>query len=111
MRNPGRTRRPDRVVAGSVVLAVSAWLLSGCSGFATDTPLGVTSRHRAYSPGTPVTGKVIYPDGAITVTVAPASSVPVDGHRTQGERSCRYRPGAAFSCETSGLPEGLTWSR
>src|SRR4051794_38298959 len=47
--------------------------VSGCD-LATDTPLGVTSTTRAVAPGDPITGKVIYPDGKITVSVAPFAS-------------------------------------
>src|SRR4051812_15736811 len=70
------------------VVAVATVTVSGCN-VATDTPLGVTSTTRAVAPGDPVTGKVIYPDGKITVTIAPfASPRNTSLHRTAGEKAC-----------------------
>ena len=102
---PGRWRRAV-ILAGAV--AVGTITVSGCD-VATDTPLGVTSATRAVVPGHPITGKVVYPDGRITVTIAPFTS-PVDAtrHRTAGERACSYhRSSATYACPTTGLSQGL----
>ena len=74
MSTPSRRRRPRTARTAAVTLlgVAGALSLSGCAGLATDTPLGVTSAHRAVLPGDTVTGVVIYPDGTITVTLGPA---------------------------------------
>lgn len=94
------------VLAGAV--ATGTFAVSGCD-FATDTPLSVTSATRAVAPGDPITGKVIYPDGRITVTIAPfASPRNAQLHRTAGERACEYhRFSKTYSCPTTDLAEGL----
>jgi hypothetical protein len=99
-----RTARPFVRLA---LLAAVPLALAGYE-FATDTPLGVTADHRAVAPGVQITGKVIYPDGKMTVTIAPAASPATDGHRTRGEEACDYRHVQhRFSCETDALPVGL----
>jgi hypothetical protein len=97
---------PAVVLAGAV--AVAALTVSGCD-FATDTPLSVTSTARAVAPGDPITGKVIYPDGKITVTIAPfASPRNTKLHRTGGEKACEYhRFSKKYSCPTAHLERGL----
>ena len=94
------------VLAGAV--AAGGFAVSGCD-FATDTPLSVTSTTRAVAPGDPITGKVIYPDGKITVTIAPfASARNAKLHRTAGEKSCEYhRFSKKYSCPTTDLEQGL----
>ena len=89
-------------------LAAATITVSGCD-LATDTPLGVTSATRAVAPGDPITGKVIYPDGRITVTIAPfASPRNAKLHRTAGEQACEYhRFSTKYSCPTTDLDEGL----
>ncbi len=94
------------VLAGAV--AAGTITVSGCD-FATDTPLSVTSTTRAVAPGDPITGKVIYPDGKITVTIAPfASPRNTKLHRTAGEKACEYhRFSKKYSCPTTDLEQGL----
>jgi hypothetical protein len=94
------------ILTGAVAAATIA--LAGCD-FATDTPLSVTSTTRAVAPGDPITGKVVYPDGKITVTVAPFSS-PRNSklHRTADEKACTYhRSAKSYSCPTTDLAQGL----
>lgn len=94
--------------AGRLVLFAAVTLaLTGCE-FATDTPLGVTADRRAVGPGKLITGKVIYPYGKVTVTIASAASPATDGHRTQGEAECDFqRFKHRFTCETGSLAQGL----
>ena len=89
-------------------MAVGTITVSGCD-FATDTPLSVTSTTRAVAPGDPITGKVIYPDGKITVTIAPfASPRNAKQHRTVGEEACEYhRFSKKYTCPTADLEQGL----
>jgi hypothetical protein len=70
---PATTGRRSRAVLLAGALAVGTITVSGCD-FAIDTPLSVTSTTRAVAPGDPIAGKVIYPDGKITVTIAPFAS-------------------------------------
>ena len=98
-------RRRRWALGGSVVCLALG--VSGCS-FATDTPLHVVDVARAVTPGQGITGKVGYPDGRITVTLAPAASPVRDGHRTRGETSCDYgRLTHRFTCPTADLATGL----
>lgn len=94
------------IIAGAV--AAGTITVSGCD-FATDTPLSVTSTTRAVALGDPITGKVIYPDGKITVTIAPfASPRNTELHRTAGEKTCDYhRFSKKYSCPTADLEQGL----
>lgn len=107
-------RRRARGV-GLVAVAGLSLALSACD-FAVDTPLGVRAAQRAVAPGQPITGTVIYPDGKMTVTLAPAplaagsaseQVAPTDEHRTEGEQPCSYRSRKhTFRCSTTGLAEG-----
>ncbi len=94
------------ILAGAVVAGTIT--VSGCD-FATDTPLSVTSATRAVAPGDPITGKVIYPDGKITVTIAPfASPRNTKLHRTAAETACEYDQfSKKYSCPTTDLEQGL----
>jgi hypothetical protein len=89
-------------------VAVASITVSGCD-LATDTPLSATSTTRAVALGDPITGTVIYPDGKITVTVAPfASPRNTRLHRTAGEMACEYhRLSRNYSCPTTELERGL----
>lgn len=96
-----------RSVGRLVLLAAVTVAMTGCE-FATDTPLGVTADRRAVAPGQQITGEVIYPDGTMTVTIAPAASPVTDGHRSRSERACSYqRFKHRFSCGTDALGTGL----
>ncbi len=84
-----------------------ALALSGCE-FATDTPLGVTSDQRAVAPAGPVEGRIINPDGKMTVTIAPSALPTENGHRSLDERPCDYRSSSRrFSCPTEASWQGL----
>lgn len=102
------TSRWSRAVVLAGAVAAGTFTVSGCD-FATDTPLSVTSTTRAVAPGDPIAGKVIYPDGKITVTIAPfASPRNAKLHRTEGEKACEYhRFSKKYSCPTTGLAQGL----
>jgi hypothetical protein len=102
------TSRWVRATLLTGAVAVGSITVAGCD-FATDTPLSVTSATRAVAPGDPITGKVIYPDGKITVTIAPfASPRNTDLHRTAGEKGCEYhRFTKKYSCPTTDLGQGL----
>jgi hypothetical protein len=102
------TGRWFRVFSLAVAVAGLTITVSGCD-FATDTPLSVTSTTRAVAPGDPITGKVIYPDGRITVTLAPfASPRNTKLHRTAEENACEYhRSSKKYSCPTTDLEQGL----
>jgi hypothetical protein len=102
------TRRWSRAGDDDGAVAAGTITVSGCD-FATDTPLSVTSTTRAVVLGDPITGKVIYPDGKITVTIAPfASPRNAERHRTAGEKACDYhRSSTTYSCRTTGLEQGL----
>lgn len=102
------TTRWSRAVVLAGAVAAGTFTVAGCD-FATDTPLSVTSTTRAVAPGDPIAGKVIYPDGKITVTIAPFGS-PRDAklHRTAGEKACEYdRFSNNYSCPTTELEQGL----
>ena len=107
-RSTDLTSRWSRVAVLAGALAAGSLTVAGCD-FATDTPLSVTSTTRAVAPGEPITGKVIYPDGKITVTIAPfASPRNAALHRTAGERACEYhRFTKKYSCPTTDLEQGL----
>lgn len=102
------TSRWSRAVVLAGAVAAGTFTVSGCD-FATDTPLSVTSTTRAVAPGDPIAGKVIYPDGKITVTIAPfASPRNAKLHRTAGEKACEYhRFSKKYSCPTTDLEQGL----
>jgi len=102
------TSRRSRAVLLAGAVAVGTITVSGCD-FAIDTPLSVTSATRAVAPGEPIVGKVIYPDGKITVTIAPfASPRNAKLHRTAGEKACEYhRFSKKYSCPTTDLEQGL----
>lgn len=101
---PRRARR----VASLALVGATAAALTGCEGFVTDTPLGVTTTARVFAPGTPVTGDVIYPDGTMTVTISPQGTPHVEGKHSEGAQQCSYRSWKkTFSCPTSNLPQGL----
>lgn len=103
-RTPSRWGRSAALV-GTIV--VGSLTLAGCE-FATDTPLGVSTRSPSVAPGHDISGKVVYPDGTITVTLAPSNAPVTDMHRTRGEAPCDYqRSTATFVCSTTGLPQGL----
>ncbi len=78
---------------------------TGC-GFAVDTPLGVEDVPAAVAPGEPVTGRVIYPDGDITVTIGPAQRGLAQDARVEGAVPCEYAD-ERLSCPTDGLTEGV----
>lgn len=96
---------PHLALVASAIAGALA--VSGCS-IATDTPLHVTDVARAVTPGHDILGKVGYPDGRITVTLAPSASPIRGGHRSRGETPCDYhRFSHRFTCSTADLPEGL----
>lgn len=100
-------RRPWRRLALGASAVVGALAASGCS-IATDTPLHVTDVVRAVTPGHDIVGKVGYPDGKITVTLAPEASAPQKGHRILGETPCDYHQlSHKFTCSTTDLDQGL----
>jgi hypothetical protein len=104
---PRRTRRHGPSYLACALAVAGGLAISGCS-VATDTPLHVTDVARAVVPGKDILGKVGYPDGRITVTLAPAASPVRDGHRTRGETPCEYhRFSHRFECPTDDLPVGL----
>ncbi len=108
--NPAAVPDPRRywphLALGAFAVA-GALAVSGCS-ITTDTPLHVTDVARAVTPGHDILGKVSYPDGKITVTLAPSASPIRDGHRTHGQTPCHYhRPSHRFTCSTTDLPQGL----
>lgn len=77
----------------------------------TDTPLAAEVENHTVSPGGKVTGKVVFPEGKIRVTLVPIDSPVVkdakfSGHRDKGKQSCSYSE-KKFTCSTDGLPEGL----
>lgn len=87
---------------------MTAGALGGCEGFATDTPLGVTTTAHVFAPGEPVTGDVIYPDGKMTVTISARSTPHTEGEHSDGAIACEYESGKkTFSCPTSDLVQGL----
>jgi len=102
------TNRWSRAVILVGAVAAGTITVSGCD-FPIDTPLSLTSATRAVAPGDPITGKVIYPDGHITVTIAPfASPRNTELHRTAGEKGCEYhRLSKKYSCPTTDLEQGL----
>jgi hypothetical protein len=72
----------------------------------------VTDVARGVTPGHDIVGKVGYPDGKITVTLAPEASPIHDpglqNHRTLGETPCHYgRVSHKFKCPTTHLKQGL----
>lgn len=80
-------------------------LATGC-GFAVDTPLGVEDVSSAVAPGEEVTGRVVYPDGDITVTIGPAQRGLAQDERVEDTTPCEYDD-ERLSCPTSGLAEGV----
>lgn len=78
---------------------------SGC-GFAVDTPLGVEDVPPAVAPGEDVTGRVVHPDGDITVTIGPAEKGLRQDERVEGAVPCEYHD-ERLTCLTTGLTEGV----
>lgn len=100
-----RRRRPGLALVAFA--AAGTLTVSGCS-IATDTPLHVSDVARAVTPGHDILGKVGFPDGTITVTLAPEASPVLKGHRTLGETPCDYRQSShTFTCSTTDLDQGL----
>ena len=78
---------------------------SGCD-FAVDTPLGVEEVPIAVAPGEEVTGRVVYPDGDITVTIGPAQRGLPQDERVEDTTPCEYDD-ELLACPTSELTEGV----
>lgn len=112
-----RVRRLLVLPALAVGLAGS---LSACDsllqGFG-DTPLGITADEIGWTPGVDVTGQVVNPDGAMTVTLAPApagsrAAITAIGRAqdpdARGVVTCDYdRDPSTYSCPTSALDPGV----
>ena len=96
---------PSLLALAPVVLAATA------CGFEVDTPLGATAEQRGTVIGEPVTGTVQFPDGTITVTLAPADlPQPASGSNSSGRRvtACDYDSESHdFACPTEGREAGM----
>lgn len=109
---PRGPRRALSNLALPALLVGAALALSGCDAGLEfgDTPLGATADHRAVLLGEPITGSVENPDGAITVTLAPASKRdPREGANSTGPTvvGCTYDDNSfEYSCPTGGLDAG-----
>jgi hypothetical protein len=102
------TPRPARLAGSLALVFLAAAVLSGCTGFATDTPLGVTTTAKVFAPGQPVTGDVVNPDGKMTVTISAHGTPYVEGKHSKGATQCDYHSWKKkFSCPTKELPQGL----
>lgn len=101
--------RPVQVHAGGMrpllPLVAPLLLLVGC-GLAVDTPLGIAETPASVTPGEPVTGRVVNPDGDITVTIAAAGDV-VDRYERPGSASACAYDDEQLACPTLGVPEGV----
>jgi len=103
MKLPAAPRRAG-LIGSWALAALAAGTLTGCEGFATDTPLGVTTTEHVFAPGEPVTGEIIHPDGTMTVTLSPRSSPHVEGEHSDGAIACGFESGkTTFSCPTTDL--------
>ena len=80
-------------------------LVTGC-GFAVDTPLGTADLPVAVAPGEEVTGRVVHPDGDITVTIGPAQRGLRQDERVEAALPCAYDD-EQLTCTTDTLAEGV----
>ncbi|MEO6473405.1 MAG: hypothetical protein ABIR57_15435 [Aeromicrobium sp.] len=88
-----------KFAATVVTLAISGGLVAACN-VAVDSPLGVRALQQTVKPGESVTGKVINPDGKITVGL--------QNFVTHEITTCIYSGGKKkFTCPTSTDAEGL----
>jgi hypothetical protein len=116
--HPTVLRRTALLVGRAAALAlVGATALTGCGDWTiADTALEVTAAEIGFRPGAPVVGRVLHPEGAITVTLAPA---PIDprrplrrGYSKQESTArdvvrCEYvATTRRYSCPTEGLAQG-----
>ena len=84
----------------TVLAAVAAGGLVAACNIAVDSPLGVHATTQTVLPGKPVTGRVVNPDGKVTVAL--------QNFVTHEITTCIYKTGKkTFSCPTSTDAEGL----